>query len=240
MTGRNLLVVSAHAADFVWRAGGLIASATRAGGSVEVLVLSLGARGESAHLWRQEGATLDEVKAKRLEEATAAANVLGARLKVLDLGDYPLLVDERHLEAMAREIRAVRPDYILTHTEKDPYNKDHETAHRVTFVAREMAQADGFDPGTPVIGAPPVFYFEPHQPEMCGFKPMAFIDITPVFDRKLEAMRCMEQGQPHLIDYYVELARRRGVQAVRNSGRKEIVHAEAFEPAHPYVGTFLP
>jgi 4-oxalomesaconate hydratase len=31
--------------------------------------------------------------------------------------------------------------------------------------ARVTAQANGHEPGQPVLGAPPVFLFEPHQPE---------------------------------------------------------------------------
>ena len=59
---RSVLAVSAHAADFVWRAGGALALAAEAGQGAHVLCLSFGERGESASLWR-EGKTLDEVKA---------------------------------------------------------------------------------------------------------------------------------------------------------------------------------
>lgn len=42
---RKLLVISAHAADFVWRAAGAIALMTAAGGEAPVLALSYGERG---------------------------------------------------------------------------------------------------------------------------------------------------------------------------------------------------
>jgi len=42
-----------------------------------------------------------------------------------------------------------------------------------------------------VLGAPPVFRFEPHQPEMCEFTPDVLVDIPAVFDTKLAAMREM-------------------------------------------------
>jgi 4-oxalomesaconate hydratase len=57
-TGRTALVVSAHSADFVWRAGGAIALHTEKDFTVTVICLSYGERGESAKLWRQEGMTL--------------------------------------------------------------------------------------------------------------------------------------------------------------------------------------
>ena len=57
-----VLVVSAHAADFVWRAGGAIALYASRGCRVRVLCLSFGERGESEKLWSKPGMTLDQVK----------------------------------------------------------------------------------------------------------------------------------------------------------------------------------
>ena len=56
-----------------------------------VICLSFGERGESAKLWRQEGMTLERVKAERRKEAEAAAKALGvADIQFWDLGDYPI------------------------------------------------------------------------------------------------------------------------------------------------------
>ena len=100
----------------------------------------------------------------------------------------------------------------------------------------------GFGPAPGgIIGAPPVFLFEPHQPEQCGFEVQVLLDISPVFDRKRRAMEVMA-AQTHLIRYYVDLARRRGVQAKRNSGRvgaKQEVFAEAYQRIFPEVVTKL-
>jgi 4-oxalomesaconate hydratase len=48
---RKLLVVSAHSADFVWRAAGAIATATARGGSATVVSLSFGVGGECGEVW---------------------------------------------------------------------------------------------------------------------------------------------------------------------------------------------
>ena len=45
MQDERLLVVSAHAADFVWRAGGTIAKYVKNGAQVHLVVLSVGVRG---------------------------------------------------------------------------------------------------------------------------------------------------------------------------------------------------
>ena len=44
--GKKVLVVSAHAADYVWRSGGTIAKYIKHGAEVHVVVLSFGIRGE--------------------------------------------------------------------------------------------------------------------------------------------------------------------------------------------------
>jgi len=72
-------VVSAHSADFVWRAGGAIALYSERGWEVAVVCLSFGERGESAKLWREPGMTMEKVKSNRKDEAMRAAEILGPR-----------------------------------------------------------------------------------------------------------------------------------------------------------------
>jgi 4-oxalomesaconate hydratase len=235
---KNVLVVSAHAADFVWRAGGAIALYAQRGYRVRILCLSYGERGESERLWRQEGMTLDRVKTSRRAESEKAATILGAEIRFFDSGDYPLLASEETIREIVVEFRGLQPEFVLTHSFHDPYNPDHDVANELTLRTRVYAQAAGYPVEGKKLGAPPVFFFEPHQPEQCEFKPQVLLDITPVFDIKRKAMESME-AQEHLWDYYSDLAKRRGVQAVRNSGRKEIKYAEAFQRMYPEVASEL-
>jgi 4-oxalomesaconate hydratase len=212
----SMLVVSAHAADFVWRAGGAIALAASRGDRVTVLCLTYGERGESASAWRA-GRTLEEIKELRRAEASSAAGVLGAEIEFLDAGDYPLRESDDLVGRIVGVYRRVNPSVVLTHSLADPYNQDHPAAAQLALRARVLAQAIGYPaPGEP-IGAPPVFLFEPHQPEMCGFKPEVLLDITPVFETKRKAMEAMA-AQQHLWEYYTDLAKRRGTQLKRNAG----------------------
>ena len=107
----------------------------------------------------------------------------------LDRGDYPLPDDRETLFALVEKMREVQPTVILTHSRVDPYNYDHPLAADLTLRARMVAQARGHESAYPPLGAPPVFRFEPHQPEMCEFTPDVLVDISAVFDRKLAAMR---------------------------------------------------
>jgi 4-oxalomesaconate hydratase len=237
-SSKSVLVVSAHAADFVWRAGGTIALYSQRGYRVRILCLSYGERGESERLWRQPGVTLDCVKASRRAESERAATILGAEIRFFDLGDYPIRLADETVHEMVIEYRKYQPEFVLTHSSKDPYNYDHPEANGLTLRTLVYAQAAGYPAEGKKLGAPPVFMFEPHQPEQCEFKPQVLLDITPVFDIKRKAMESME-AQEHLWEYYTDLSRRRGSQAVRNSGRKEIKHAEAFQRVYPQVTSEL-
>jgi len=230
----SVLVFSAHAADFVWRAGGTIALYTSRGYRVRILCLSFGERGESQGAWKEAGMTIERVKEIRRAESGRAASLLGAEVRFFDAGDYPLRPTDELLHALVVEYRTCRPDVVLTHSYNDPYNPDHPAANQISLQTRVFAQAEGYPAPGPVLGAPPVFMFEPHQPEQCDFKPDVLLDITPVWDQKRQAMESME-AQKHLVEYYSDLSRRRGTQAVRNSGRKGIVHAEAFQRVFPQV-----
>jgi 4-oxalomesaconate hydratase len=232
----TLLVVSAHAADFVWRAGGAIALYASRGHRARVLCLSYGERGESQGLWKKEGMTIERVKEIRREEATKAAETLGAEILFFDAGDYPLKPTDQLIEELTQEFRSVQPTVVLTHTPIDPYNGDHAETSRLTMNARVYAQAMGYPSEHKHLGAPPVFYFEPHQTEMCGFKPDVILDITSVFETKVNAMHCMD-AQVHLWEYYTDVAKRRGTQGGRNSGNPAIVYAEAFQRVYPQVTT---
>src|SRR2546429_9838872 len=96
----TLLAVGAHAADFVWRAGGAVAMHTAAGGRATVVALSYGERGESGDLWKEPSQTVDHVKRVRHEECSQAAAAIGAELVPFDLGDYPLEVPPEALKRL--------------------------------------------------------------------------------------------------------------------------------------------
>ncbi len=234
---KTALVISAHAADFVWRCGGAIALHAEKGYDVTVLCLSFGERGESAKLWKQEGMTLDRVKQVRHEEAQNAAEALGVHdLVCLDMGDYPLDFSRENKMRIVDVIRDVQPAFMLSHSQYDPYNTDHMNTTQVALECRMIAQAWGHNPGEEVLGAPQLYLFEPHQTEQMGWKPDTFLDITPVWEKKRAAIECM-QGQEHLWDYYTRVAQQRANHFKRNSGGqsggRDCKFAEGFQSIFP-------
>lgn len=234
---KTALVISAHAADFVWRAGGAIALHQSRGYEVTVVCLSYGERGESAKLWKQEGMTLEKVKTARRKEAESAAQALDVHdIQFFDLGDYPLELDRDAKYKLVDVIRAVQPKFMMSHSKYDPYNTDHMYTTEVALECRMIAQAWGHNPGEKVLGAPQLYLFEPHQTEQMGWKPDVFLDITDVWDKKRAAIECM-QGQEHLWNYYTNVAENRGNHFRRNSGGqsggRSAKYAEGFQSIFP-------
>lgn len=234
---KTALVISAHSADFVWRAGGAIALHQEQGYDVTVICLSYGERGESAKLWKQDGMTLEKVKTARRKEAENAAKALGVHdIGFFDVGDYPLDLGRETQDRMVDVIRKVQPNWMMSHSRWDPYNTDHMNTTQFALECRMIAQAWGHNPGEKVLGAPQLYLFEPHQTEQMGWKPNVFLDITPVWDKKRAAIECM-LGQEHLWDYYTNVAENRGNHFRRNSGGQSggrpARYAEGFEVVFP-------
>ena len=238
MSASRMMVIGAHSADFVWRAGGAIAVTTSGGGTASVIALSYGERGESGELWKEEGQTIEHVKEIRHGEAERAAAAVGAEFDCLDLGDYPLEIDGDALRAISDRIREFAPDVLITHTDTDPFNPDHPVAFTAVNRARGLAAGAGVASAFATVKPPALFLFEPHQPELCNFTPNTFVDITPVIEKKLAAMAEMK-AQRYLQTYYTQRADQRGNHARRSSGDAEIKQAEAFQRVTPQVVSAL-
>lgn len=228
------MVVTAHPGDFVWRAGGAIALHADKGYRMKILCLSFGERGESQFAWKNAGVRLEEVKAQRKDEAVRAAKLLGAEIEFFDAGDYPLRTTDAMMDRAIDIFRELNPSFVLTHSLEDPYNVDHPEATRFAQEARIVAQAAGHKPDpSRAYAAPPVFLFEPHQPEMCNFKPNVILNIDSVWERKKQAFEILA-AQKHLWEYYTRVALNRGMQGGRNSG-KPMTYGEAYHRLFPDV-----
>ena len=178
--------------------------------------------------------TLERVKKERRGEAERAGEILGVHEMVFfDLGDYPLRTNVESLERLADIYQEIRPEWVLTHSQEDPYNFDHPEATRLAQEARVVAQAHGRRGARAAIGAAPVFLFEPHQTEQCNWKPQLILDITEVWETKRKAFETMA-AQEHLWEYYTRVALQRGVQAARNSDMK-VTYGEGYMRIFPHV-----
>ncbi len=236
MKDQCLLVVSAHAADFVWRSGGLIAKYVAAGAQVHVVVTSLGVRGESNDLWKKENQTAESVAATRQGESRNAAAILGVtNIEYWNYEDYPITFDAERVERLVEKIRSVKPDFVVTHDKTDLFNPDHNVVSMAVHSACVQAVSAGVRiPGLPHVKQMDIFGFEPHQTEVSHFSPDVLIDITANYEQKIAAMQCF-QAQKHLIEYYTQRAFMRGNHARRTSGEMQYKYAESFSRFFPHV-----
>ena len=242
----RVMVFSAHAADFCSRAGGTILNYVRAGSKVRVIDLTYGERGESNSLWMsRKDLTIEEVKAIREEEAKRAAEILGVEIRFMDFDDNPIIMSRERYELLADEIRDFAPQIVLTHWLKDPLNPDHE----VTSKAVIWACVKATDPqlGKPIAPNPEIFMFEPSVPtnDLSEFRPDTYIDVTEVFEMKLQALRELKT-QAGLPTVYTQWARFRARQAVLKydihgtPGKRKVEYAEAFKRYTPWTGKLFP
>lgn len=237
MEKEKVLVISAHAVDFVWRCGGTIAQYAANGHQVKVVDITFGERGESNDVWIQNpGINERDVVEIRRKEATKCAEILGAEIEFLDWHDHLLDYDNARITKLAEIIKEFHPGIVLTHWEKDPLNYDHPNTSKATQAALRLAQVRGaVHPEWAPTSGVRTFMFEPDQPEFCDFKPDVYIDITDVMDKKLEAMNSIV-AQEYLIKNYTARGEYRAYLAQRQSGKKDIKMAEAFKRFNCYVG----
>ena len=236
-----MLVVSAHAADFCTRAGGVIARYVKEGYSVHVISVTFGSRGESGGYWKTNpGGTEIECGGIRQSEAQAAADFLGATIEFWGYDDYPLTFDAERQRRLTRRVLDIRPDIVVTHWLSDPTNTDHEnTAKAVVNAVASAAQLGAF-PNTPELSFPNIFLFESTVPysEFNRFEPDVYINIDDVYDAKMGAIAKFA-CQPQLAGYYEHFARHRGFQATAWLKRK-VTYAEGFKRYLPYVSGMFP
>lgn len=219
----KILAISAHPADFCSRSGGTLINHVRAGSKVKVIWLTHGETDESDFLYKQRpGIALEEVRRIREKEAFACAEVIGAEGRMLGFGDNPLRMTPDRIETLAREIADFKPDIILTHWKDELTYPTHWRAAQSVIEASQLAH-----------GSWDIRFFEPNigTAARVGFVPDHYVDISDVFDRKIEALKKLE-AQPQLVPWYTTCNRWRGLEIKRN-------YAEAFvrwAPVVPVLG----
>ena len=184
----HLLVITAHADDLEFFCGGTVCRATRQRHVADLVIVTDSARGS-------EDATTDRRELARLREteARAAARIIGLR-EVVGLGcDDGFLRDtpiNQLRERLMREIRARRPDVILTFDPADA-TEGHPDHRRVAIAASEaarFARLPHFHPEQCEAGLQPhltreVYYFA-KSPQAAD----KVVDVTDYLDTQIAAL----------------------------------------------------
>jgi len=200
----KIMVVSAHPADFCSRSGGTLIKHAQAGAQIKVVWLTHGETEESGLLYKQRpDISIDEVRNIREKEAFACAEVIGAEGKMFGFGDNPLLMTPERMEMLANEIADFKPNILLTHWKDELTYPTHRLTSESVVRAAQMAHAT-WD----------IRFFEPNigTATRVGFVVDHYVNISEVFDKKIEAMKRLE-AQPHLIPLYTTCNRWRGIES---------------------------
>jgi LmbE family N-acetylglucosaminyl deacetylase len=129
-----LLAFGAHPDDVEFGCGGVIASETRGGRPVHLVVCSRGEAGSYG------------TPAQRTVEAEKAAAILGATLEFVELdGDAHLEVRARHAVALAGILRRVRPGVVLAPSVVENQHPDHPRLGQLVRDACRLARYGGVE-----------------------------------------------------------------------------------------------
>ncbi|MEM8709632.1 MAG: bacillithiol biosynthesis deacetylase BshB1 [Planctomycetota bacterium] len=175
MTKLDVLVIAAHPDDAEISAGGTILRLVDAGARVGILDITEGEMGTRG------------TRSDRAAEASRATKVLGlswrGNLKQPD-GRVEVTVEAR--ESLAKHLRELQPDLVLSHHLDDPH-PDHEASARL---AKEAWYLSGLKQLAKLTGGPAarrprqLAHFMSHT----HFEPTFVVDIEPVWERKREAV----------------------------------------------------
>ena len=201
---QKIMAISAHPADFCSRSGGALIKHAQAGARVKILWLTQGETDESGLLYKERPEiSVEEVRAIREKEAFACADAMGAEGRMFGFGDGPLRMTPERMEMLAEEIAAFAPDIVLTHWKDELTYPTHLMTSQAAVQATMMAK-----------GTRDIRFFEPSigSAARVGFLPDHYVDISEVFEKKLEALRTLE-AQPHLVELYTTCNRWRGIEA---------------------------
>ncbi|WP_448576824.1 PIG-L deacetylase family protein [Thermomicrobium sp.] len=219
---RRIMVVVAHPDDMEFGAGGTVARLAREGKEIVLVQCTSGDKGTN-----RRDLTPEELAREREDEEREACRRLGvSEIVFLRMPDGELMPDLAFRERIVRQIRAYRPDIVITHDPFRPYalHPDHRAVGITTIDAVYPTARD------------PLYFpqhlaegLEPHKvAELWLFGtqyPDLYVDISETLDLKIAALAA-HQSQIHDIE---ELAQRVRERAAEIGAERGLRYAEAFK-----------
>jgi len=226
-----MLVFGAHADDAEIGMGGTIAKHVQAGYRVAVCDLT-----------RSELSSNGTVE-RRQVEAAAAARILGlAERSNLGLPDRGLFVCREQIEAVAMEIRRLRPRVVFApyHVDRHP---DHVLCGQIVTEAAFNAKLRRYRPEAEAVTVESVYYYYIND----AAEPDLMVDISACYALKQQALRAYES------QFDSPAGREDAVWTPLNQGylerveardrvlglRRQVAYAEGFAMKLPFMPALL-
>ncbi|NJD01097.1 MAG: hypothetical protein FIA99_00505 [Ruminiclostridium sp.] len=256
----NILLVAAHPADTFDHCGGTLLHHARRGDKITAVSVTHGLRvhdiivSEQFRFQKEKpdkneiDKIISERKIAKNAEVIKACELLGVNdVRFLNYEDGILLVTEDKIQDVAKVIRDVKPDVILTHyplTELFGCGSAHGNVGKIVLHASHFAGMVDFDDPNPSHRCAQIFFMAPEEgtrpssnvlsgyaPGYCDY----YVNITDVVEEKVKALDMMRSQQ-----YGGDYARRTvevcdGVQG----GVITEAYAEGFIRYLPEYGEYL-
>ncbi|MEM9326787.1 MAG: PIG-L deacetylase family protein [Bacteroidota bacterium] len=181
----RIIVIGAHPDDCDLDVGGTAALFASRGHAVKFVSVTNGDAGHQS----QGGGALAK---RRRAEAKEAGRRLGVTYDVLENHDGELVADLPRRLQIIREIRKWEADVVIAHRPND-YHPDHRYTGILVQDAAYMVAVPNIAPDTPPLKTNPVFlYSYDHFQQPNPFRPDIAVDITSVWEKKLDAIDAHE------------------------------------------------
>jgi LmbE family N-acetylglucosaminyl deacetylase len=200
----NIVCVGAHPDDAEAGCGGTLAKLAAQGHNVTILYLT---RGEAGI----RGGGRDTTAVVRTFEAQQACDVLDSTPVFVNQIDGETSTDLEHSHRFIEMLLQLKPDIVFTHWPLDTH-RDHRNAAQLTYQAWQ-ASKEKFSL---------VYYEVMTGVQTHHFQPNCFVDISPVWQQKQQAIYVHRSQTPsRFYPYHEEMEKRRGTES-------NLERAEAF------------
>ena len=254
----QIMVIMAHPADTFDHCGGTLAHHVKRGDSITVVAALQGIRIHDAVVsdrlrFTGGGYKEDEAKALRDDresvknaEVVKACKILGIEdVRFMGIEDKINLVNENNIITMAKLIREVKPDILITHYPKINMGiGQHPQIGNMVVQAMHFAGSVDFDDPKPAHRTPQLLFT---FPDNYNFKSTAlnadiscycdlFVDVSDVAEEITRARNCMASQQ-----YNGNYAKKSVETAFGTNGnRMNTGYAEPFIRYYPELTYYLP
>jgi len=179
----------------------------------------------------------EELTKIRTKELQKAAKIEGVKeVKILNFKDTEIFNTPELRMSIARIIRELKPDIVITHWPND-YASDLSNTGQATIDACLLAYLGAIKTDHPPHMVEKIYTFE--VPSTCvSFEPNIIVDISDVINKKIEAAKCHKS----MIEAFGGASSERWVTMVQGMNRywglkSRVMYAEAFkEVTVPFAG----
>ena len=210
----NILIVISHPDDWVNGMGGTVLKLKK-DYKINVICSSKGERGV-------EGVSVAEAALIRQREEITVCEKVGVNLEFLDLHDNDIIPDKSSCLKVSARMQELNPVAVFTSWPVD-FHIDHIAT---SFIARKAFHYWNNSQGQ-------FFYIAQSLVQTSQFIPDIYIDISELFEQKLELVRCYksQNNGGRLVDSVTA----RAVYYANLGGALKMNYAEGFKSLTPYV-----